>query len=142
MADIVDRKTRSRMMSGIRGQNTRPELAVRRFLFREGFRYRLHAPGIPGRPDLVLPRLRAAVFVHGCFWHRHARCKYAYTPRTNAAFWKKKFESNVARDQLVRKQLQKAGWRVHTVWECQIAKSGLVRLLRGLEALRATGARK
>jgi DNA mismatch endonuclease (patch repair protein) len=88
----------------------------------------------------VLPKLRAAVFVHGCFWHRHARCKFAYTPRTNAAFWKKKFESNVARDQLVRKQLQKAGWRVHTVWECQIAKSGLTRLLRGLESLRATEA--
>jgi DNA mismatch endonuclease (patch repair protein) len=142
MADVVDRKTRSRMMSGIRGRNTRPELAVRKVLFKEGFRYRLHAPDVPGRPDIVLPKLRTAVFVHGCFWHRHAGCKYAYTPRTNVAFWRKKFGSNVLRDRKVKKELAKAGWRVRTVWECQVPKSDLPRLVRDLKRLRATGVRR
>lgn len=142
MVDIVDRETRSRMMSGIKGRNTRPELAVRKSLFKAGFRYRLHASDVPGRPDLVLPGLHAVVFVHGCFWHRHARCKYAYTPRSNVAFWKRKFASNVSRDRKVSQQLRKAGWHVHTVWECQIGKGGLKRLVRSLKRLRAAGARR
>src|SRR4051812_26276050 len=100
MTDVVDRKTRSRMMSGIKGRDTQPELLVRSFLHRAGFRFRLHAKGIVGRPDLVLPKYRAVVFVHGCFWHRH-NCKFATNPKTNSAFWRKKFAENVARDRKV-----------------------------------------
>ena len=130
MTDIVDRKTRSRMMAGIRGVNTKPELAVRRRLFAAGFRYRLHPAGLPGRPDIVLPRYRSVLFVHGCFWHRHAQCKFAYTPKSNVSFWNAKFEANVARDKLVRQQLKKAGWRVHVIWECQVNERNLAEVVR------------
>jgi len=134
MVDIVDRKTRSRMMSGIRGTNTAPEIAVRTFLHSKGYRYRLHVAGVPGRPDIVLRKWRSVVFVHGCFWHRHAGCRFAYTPKSNVAFWINKFDSNVARDRLVRRQLKRAGWRAHLIWECQINKRGLEKLLRALRA--------
>ena len=99
MADIVDPETRSRMMSGIKGKNTRPELALRRALHARGFRYRLHDKRLPGKPDLILPRFRAAIFVHGCFWHRHEGCKYATTPATRPEFWQAKFRENAERDQ-------------------------------------------
>lgn len=122
MADIVDTQTRSRMMAGIGGKDTKPELALRRALHARGFRYRLHTRGMPGRPDLVLPRLRAAVFVHGCFWHRHAGCRYTTTPATRPEFWQSKFESNVERDSVVCAALLDAGWRVATVWECALRK--------------------
>jgi DNA mismatch endonuclease (patch repair protein) len=128
MADIVDKQTRSRMMSGIRSVNSRAELEVRKYLFRQGYRYRLHVAGIPGRPDVVLSALKSVVFVHGCFWHRHARCKYAYTPRSNVDFWTKKFAGNVKRDRRVRAQLRRAGWNVHVIWECQVNRRGLERL--------------
>src|SRR5688572_5011039 len=98
MADIVDMKTRSRMMSRITGRNTNPELAVRKALFAAGLRYRLHVKGLPGRPDIVLPRHKIVVEVHGCFWHRHARCRLAYTPKSNIEFWTQKFGENVDRD--------------------------------------------
>lgn len=117
--DVVDRVTRSRMMSGIRGKNTRPERAVRSFLHRAGMRFRLHAR-LPGKPDVVLPRYRAVVFVHGCFWHRHAGCRYATIPASNAAFWRAKFTANKQRDAVVRRQLGRLGWRVHVVWSCQV----------------------
>lgn len=132
MADIVDRKTRSRMMSGIRGSNTAPEIAVRKFLHSKGYRYRLHASDVPGRPDIVLRKLGSVVFVHGCFWHRHAGCRFAYTPKSNIAFWKKKFSSNVVRDQVVRRQLRRDGWRAHLIWECQVNDRGLKKLLKVL----------
>lgn len=133
MADIVDRKTRSRMMSGIRGRNTRPELAVRKALFAAGLRYRLHSKLLPGKPDIVLPRSRVAIFVHGCFWHRHARCKFAYTPKSNIKFWLEKFDSNVRRDRLARSALRKAGWRVLIVWGCEVDEERLKRLVRAVE---------
>ena len=98
MTDIVDSQTRSRMMSGIRGKNTKPELALRRSLHALGFRYRLHAKGIPGKPDIVMPKYRAVIFVHGCFWHRHAGCRYATVPATRPEFWATKFDANVVRD--------------------------------------------
>ncbi len=120
------------MMSGIRGTNTAPEIAVRKFLHSKGYRYRLHVPGVPGKPDIVLRRLGSVVFVHGCFWHRHSGCKFAYTPKSNSAFWEKKFVSNVARDRLVRRQLKRAGWRTHLIWECQIDDRGLEGLLKNL----------
>lgn len=118
--DIVDRATRSRMMSGIRGSNTKPEVTVRSFLHRQGFRFRLHTRVLPGRPDIVLPRFRTAVFVHGCFWHRHRGCRFAYTPKSNLPFWQAKFDGNVERDRRKVRELRKLGWRVEVIWECQV----------------------
>jgi len=120
MTDIVDRPTRSRMMSGIRGKNTKPEMLVRRFLHRKGLRYRLHDPKLAGRPDIVLPRHRTIIMVHGCFWHRHSGCQYAYVPKTRHEFWLTKFEGNVQRDRRTLGQLQSQGWRCLTIWECEL----------------------
>ncbi len=122
MVDIVDKATRSRMMAGIRGKDTKPELALRKALHARGFRYRLHAKNVTGRPDLVLPRCRAVIFVNGCFWHRHEGCRYATTPATRPEFWQAKFSANVARDIAVRDTLLETGWRVATVWECVLRK--------------------
>lgn len=108
------------MMAGIRGRDTLPELALRRALHRDGFRFRLHARKLPGRPDVVLPRWRAAILVHGCFWHRHASCRYATTPATRPEFWAAKFAANVKRDGRNAEALQALGWRVATVWECAL----------------------
>ncbi|TVR50592.1 MAG: DNA mismatch endonuclease Vsr [Rhodobacteraceae bacterium] len=126
MADIVDSQTRSRMMSGIRGKDTRPELALRRALYARGFRYRLHARGIAGRPDLVLKKYRAIIFVHGCFWHRHEGCRLATTPATRPEFWADKFAANVTRDRFVQECLLAEGWRVATIWECALRKPQMV----------------
>lgn len=120
MADIVDKQTRSRMMSGIRGKDTKPEMALRRALHVRGFRYRLHVNDLPGRPDLILPKYRAAIFVNGCFWHRHVGCRYATTPATRPEFWQAKFKANVARDDAVRAMLVEAGWRIAVAWECAL----------------------
>lgn len=118
MVDVVDQATRSRMMSGIRGKNTKPERIVRSFLHRAGLRFRLHAK-LPGKPDLVLPKYRTAVFVHGCFWHRHEGCRYATTPANNALFWREKFAGNVSRDARKKQQLEQMGWKVLVIWSCQ-----------------------
>src|SRR3954463_8449883 len=120
MADIVNSATRSRMMSGIRGKDTAPELVVRRFLPRNGLRYRLHRRDLPGRPDIVLPQYSTAIQIHGCFWHRHPGCQYAYTPKSNRSFWRKKFEENVARDSRTEAALRSEGWQVLIVWECEV----------------------
>jgi len=110
------------MMAGIRGKNTKPELALRRALHARGFWYRLHIKGIKGKPDLVLPKFRAAVLIHGCFWHRHANCRYATMPSSRQDFWRPKFAANVARDQAVKAVLLESGWRVATIWECALRK--------------------
>lgn len=120
MADVVDKATRSRMMAGIRGRDTGPELALRRALHRGGFRFRLHERTLPGRPDVVLPRWRAAILVHGCFWHRHTGCRYATTPATRPEFWAAKFTANVERDGRNAAALMVLGWRLATVWECAL----------------------
>jgi len=120
MSDVVDPQTRSRMMSGIRGTNTQPERLVRSYLHRCGLRFILGGAGLPGRPDLVLPRYKAAVFVHGCFWHRHPGCNLATIPATRTAFWLSKFEKNVARDALVTEALRTMGWRPHVIWACEL----------------------
>jgi DNA mismatch endonuclease (patch repair protein) len=117
--DTLTKERRSWNMSRIGGRNTEPEKIVRSILHRLGYRFRLHRRDLPGRPDIILPRHKIVVLVHGCFWHRHQRCKYAYTPKSNLAFWHTKFEGNVERDRLVRRQLKKAGWNVVVVWECQ-----------------------
>ncbi len=106
-------------MSRIRGRDTKPEKVVRSLLHRMGYRFRLHRRDLPGRPDIVLPKYRTVIFVHGCFWHRHPGCRYAYTPRTRVSFWKEKFRRNTARDAEARALLRKAGWRQVVVWECQ-----------------------
>jgi DNA mismatch endonuclease (patch repair protein) len=116
------------MMSGIRGSNTRPELAVRRYLHAQGFRYRLHARELPGRPDIVLPRYRTVVFVHGCFWHRHEGCRFAYRPKSREEFWEPKLEGNAARDARDQQRLRDLGWRVEVVWECEVTPERLSRL--------------
>lgn len=114
---------RSRMMSSIRGKDTWPERTLRSLLFAKGFRYRLHASKLPGSPDLVLPKYRAVVFVHGCFWHRHKDCRYATIPRTNMEFWRQKFQANVDRDRRHIEALGTLGWRVAVVWECALKHS-------------------
>ncbi len=106
-------------MSRIRGRDTKPEVAVRSVLHSLGFRFRLHRKDLPGRPDIVLARHQTVVFVHGCFWHRHARCRFAYRPKSNIAFWSQKFRSNVVRDRRDRRHLHGLGWRVVVVWECE-----------------------
>jgi DNA mismatch endonuclease, patch repair protein len=120
MPDIVDAKTRSRMMSGIGAKDTAPEMIVRRYLHATGLRFRLHDKRLPGRPDLSLPQYGAVIFVHGCFWHRHFGCRFATTPSTRADFWNSKFATNVERDLANVQALQGAGWTVFTIWECEI----------------------
>lgn len=119
MTDIVDKVTRSRMMSGIRSKNTKPELTVRQRLHAAGLRFRLHAEDLPGCPDLVFRNRKTVVFVHGCFWHRHENCRFAYAPKSRKAFWSKKLASNIARDKLACSQLLNMGWHVLTIWECE-----------------------
>jgi DNA mismatch endonuclease (patch repair protein) len=108
------------MMAGIKGSNTQPELLIRRYLHAAGLRFRLNDSRLPGRPDIVLPRHRVVVFVHGCFWHRHLGCRYATTPATRADFWASKFSSNVQRDKRVAAELAALGWNVLTLWECEM----------------------
>ncbi|MCC5793192.1 MAG: DNA mismatch endonuclease Vsr [Chromatiales bacterium] len=120
MADTLSPEGRSERMSRIRGADTRPERIVRRHLHASGLRYRLHAKGLPGRPDLVLPKYRVVVFVHGCFWHAH-RCQRGRIPATRAEFWRHKFEANKKRDASSARALRRAGWRVLTVWECSVS---------------------
>jgi DNA mismatch endonuclease, patch repair protein len=120
VADILTKEKRSALMSRIRGRNTKPELAVRSLLHRLGYRFRLHVRDLPGRPDIVLPRYRLVVLVHGCFWHRHSGCRFCYVPKTRADFWHKKFEGNIRRDREVQLALRKIGWRVMVVWECEV----------------------
>ena len=119
MTDVVDRSTRSRMMSSIRGKETRPEISVRRYLSGAGLRFRLHDKRLPGTPDIVLPSCRSVVLVHGCFWHRHPGCRLAATPSSNVEFWQHKFAANVARDTRKAKEIEALGWAVLVVWECQ-----------------------
>ena len=119
MTDIVDSKRRSELMAGIRGRDTAPELAVRRMAHRMGLRFRLHRKDLPGSPDLVFPRHRLALFVHGCFWHQHEGCSIAHIPKTRSAYWTEKFEGNVARDKRNQEALQALGWRVAVIWECE-----------------------
>lgn len=122
VADTVDPQTRSRMMSGIRGKNTQPEMLVRRLLHAMGYRYRLHARELPGRSDIVFRSRRLAIFVHGCFWHRHPdpECRLARMPKSRVDFWQPKLEGNRVRDEANVTALERMGWKVLLVWECQL----------------------
>lgn len=120
MADVHDPATRSYNMSQIKGKNTKPELLVRKFLHANGLRYRLHDKALPGKPDIVLPKYKTVIFVHGCYWHRHKNCKYASTPSTNEGFWNAKFAQNLKNDQKHQQSLLQSGWNVIIIWECHL----------------------
>ena len=126
MTDTLSKAERSRNMSKIRGKDTGPERQVRSLLHRAGYRFRLHGADLPGKPDLVLPKYKAVVFVHGCFWHRHKGCKEATTPKSHRKFWAEKFARNVANDKKHVRRLRRLGWCVRIVWECQLRYSDKV----------------
>jgi DNA mismatch endonuclease (patch repair protein) len=123
MVDTLTAVQRSERMSRIRSHDTKPEITLRRELHRRGFRFRLRNASLPGKPDIVLAKYRTAIFVHGCFWHRHPGCKVATTPKSNTEFWIEKFSRNVARDKSVITQLETCGWTVIVIWECELATS-------------------
>jgi len=122
MADRVSKDVRSRNMAAIKGANTKPEELVRKYLFSKGFRYRKNVRALPGSPDVVLPKYKTVIFVNGCFWHKHD-CKWFKWPRTNADFWKEKITKNVERDARNAELLKEAGWKVLTVWECELKEN-------------------
>jgi DNA mismatch endonuclease, patch repair protein len=122
MVDRLTSEHRSWNMSRIRGKNTGPERQLRSLLHQAGFRFRLHQANLPGKPDLVLPRYRTAIFVHGCYWHRHPGCRNATTPATRTDFWLTKFQGTIERDRRAIENLTKMGWRIITVWECELAR--------------------
>lgn len=118
--DIFSPEKRSQVMSRIRSKDTKPEKIIRSILHKLGFRFRINRKDLPGKPDIVLPKYKTVIFVHGCFWHRHEGCKYAYTPKSNADFWNKKFSLNLQRDKDIQNKLGKRGWKILTIWECEI----------------------
>jgi len=120
MADVHDKKTRSYNMSRIRGKDTKPEMIVRKFLFSQGFRYKLHDKSLPGKPDIVLPKYKTVIFIHGCFWHGHEGCKYFVLPKTRAEWWKAKIEGNISRDVNNYVLLDDLGWKVFIIFECDL----------------------
>ncbi|WP_274939937.1 very short patch repair endonuclease [Chordicoccus furentiruminis] len=120
MADVHSKETRSYNMSRIRGKDTKPEEMVRKYLFSKGLRYRKNDKRFPGHPDIVLPKYNVIVFVHGCFWHLHENCKYARLPSSNVEFWESKLNGNKSRDEKVKTELEKMGWTVLTIWECEL----------------------
>ncbi|MEE4684356.1 very short patch repair endonuclease [Pseudomonas alliivorans] len=131
--DVLTPEQRRRCMQNIKSRDTRPEVAVRSICHRLGFRFRISPKDLPGKPDLVFPRLKICIFVHGCFWHQHPGCKYAYLPKTRVEFWKDKFSRNFTRDNLVQNALADLGWLVVVVWECELKDRGtLTEKLHGL----------
>lgn len=123
-----EKEIRSRIMRSVRRENTKPEVRVRKILHSLGYRFRLHVKYLPGSPDIVLPKYRLVIFVHGCFWHRHAGCRYASTPSTRTDYWLPKFQKNIERDMRLEQELVDLGWRVSIIWECET---------KNLESLRA-----
>lgn len=140
MTDRLTKEQRSWNMAQIKGKDTKPEVLVRSILHRAGYRFRKNVKRLPGKPDIVLPKYRTVIFVHGCFWHRHKGCKDATTPKSNKVFWKKKFERNVSNDRKNQRDLQKLGWKIVTIWECQLKRPDKIqcrpdRLLAGRLAI-------
>ena len=132
MADIHTKEIRSYNMSKIRSKDTKPEMLVRKFMHANGFRYRLHSKNLPGKPDIVLPKYKAVIFVHGCFWHGHKECKYFVTPKTNTEFWLNKINGNISHGSLALRALKKEGWKVIVVWECDLKKDKIQKTLTSL----------
>lgn len=133
MTDIVSKKKRSTMMSGISSKDTKPEMIVRKSLHQAGYRFRLHQRNLPGKPDLVMPKYRLSIFIHGCFWHRHRGCRYAYQPKTRKEFWQNKFKQNIIRDEKNISKLLCGGWRVVVVWECFIREKKHHEIIEALQ---------
>ncbi|MDP2600033.1 MAG: very short patch repair endonuclease [Deltaproteobacteria bacterium] len=131
MTDVFSQQKRSWIMSRVKGRDTKPEILVRSFIFRMGFRFRLHRRGLPGTPDIVLPRHGKIIFVHGCFWHGHKRCPRSKRPTSNENFWNNKLDENIKRDKGYRRELRQMSWKVLTVWECETKSPE--KLLRKLE---------
>ncbi len=134
MVDKFSKDTRSYIMSRVKNKDTKPEILVRSYLFSKGLRFRKNDKRYPGRPDIVLPKYKTIVFVHGCFWHRHEGCKYATMPKSNVDFWKNKFYRNQERDEHNKKLLEEMCWNVITVWECQLKKNKQEQTLKELYA--------
>jgi DNA mismatch endonuclease (patch repair protein) len=122
VVDHVDQTKRSAIMAAVHSENTTPEIATRKIVHALGYRYRLHVHTLPGSPDLAFPARRRVIFVHGCFWHRHRKCRYASSPKTRRRFWESKFAANVIRDRRVKLELKRMGWAVLTVWQCELKK--------------------
>lgn len=133
MTDRVSSEKRSWNMSRIRGNDTKIEVQVRSWLFSRGFRFRKNDRRYPGIPDIVLPKYRTVIFINGCFWHHHEGCKYATTPKSNTAFWLEKFEKNRKNDELHQRQLENMGWKVVTIWECQLRKNIFEETMQSLQ---------
>lgn len=121
MADIFTKQERSRIMSKITGKETKPEILVRKYLFAQGFRFRKNVKELPGKPDIVLPKYKTVIFVNGCFWHGHKGCSKAALPSINTKFWNEKISKTVERDKVKAAELEEAGWRVFTVWQCELS---------------------
>ncbi len=132
MADVHDIKTRSFNMSMIKGKNTKPEIMVRKFLFQNGFRYRINYPKLPGKPDIVLPKYKTAIFINGCFWHGHKGCKYFVIPKTKTDWWLEKINGTIERDKEKITELETLGWEVLTIWECELKSGKRARTLENL----------
>ena len=132
--DCLTPEQRKRNMSAIKGRDTKPEILLRKLLHSQGYRFRIQRKDLPGRPDIVLPRYKTAIFVNGCFWHRHEGCKYASTPSTNSEFWEKKFAANVKRDTRNYVALKKQGWNVIVIWECEVKGILHSRVIPGIPA--------
>ncbi|CAN5437829.1 very short patch repair endonuclease [soil metagenome] len=132
MADVHNEATRSYNMSRIKGKNTKPEMLVRKFLFAHGYRYRLHVKNLPGKPDIVLPKYKTVIFIHGCFWHGHTGCKYYVVPKTSTDWWLNKINGNIANDEKAMSALKKDGWKIITVWECDLKPAKVGRKLERL----------
>jgi len=130
--DVHEPEVRSYNMSQIKGKNTRPEMLVRKFLFSKGFRYRLHVKTLPGKPDIVLPKYKTVIFVHGCFWHGHEGCKYFVVPKTRTNWWLNKINTNKANDLKSNTLLKKDGWKIITLWECELKPTGIAVTLEKL----------
>src|SRR5260370_12827409 len=124
MTDVFNKAKRSWVMSRVRGRDSTPERIVRSYLLRGGFRFRLHVSGLPGKPDIVLAKYRTVIFVNGCFWHHHPRCRQAVYPKNRSRFWRAKIDGTVARDKRAMRTLRSLGWHVITIWECEIERAG------------------
>jgi DNA mismatch endonuclease (patch repair protein) len=132
MADVHDKEQRRFNMQQIKGKNTKPEMLVRKFLFAHGYRYRLHDKKLPGKPDIILPKYKTLIFVNGCFWHGHTNCKYYVVPKTNTDWWLNKINRNITNDAKAVKALKKDGWKIITVWECDLKSARIQRRLEHL----------
>jgi DNA mismatch endonuclease, patch repair protein len=137
MADIFSKRKRSEIMGLVKGKNNKPELLVRKFLHANGYRFRLHVKELPGKPDIVLPKYKTVIMVHGCFWHQHKNCSKSSLPKTNATWWKEKLLRNVTLDEKAEQALVIKGWKVLTVWQCELSaktiEQALQRLLKQLQ---------